>query len=253
LVDVANDLKTALDLIDAKTYHAALVDIMLAGPHDRTDRGGLRVLRRLGELNEGTRAIVLSGQDEPQLSADTLQEYKAVWFLQKTNILRQGLKLVTDKVAEVLEGVSLLRYGRRGGKSKGEEIGVLTFMSGGSSDEAIWIDRCLRSLKPAGGYAGLRQFLETFCEPLLPLFPRTTGESPMIVKADQRYVLGDFWSKALGQSISLYVRNTDDSPPDVSANQALGKVISEHNASHLSGCCYELRGGKRADFVATFR
>jgi CheY-like chemotaxis protein len=252
-VDVANELNAALDLLNAKTYHAALVDIMLAGEHNRTNRDGLRVLRRLDELNEGTRAIVLSGQNEPQLSADTLQEYKAVQYLDKGNIRKQGIKLITDKMAEVLEGVRLLRYGKRSGKSKDEEIGALTFMSGGSNHEAVWIDQCLRSLKPAGGYVGLRQFFEAFCEPLAPLFPAATADRPMTVNSDQRFAVGEFWTKALGQAISLYVRNVDDPPRDIDSNRTLGEMLSEHRASNLHGCCRQIRAGKRTDYVAALQ
>jgi CheY-like chemotaxis protein len=254
VADVANDLKTALNLIDSKTYHAALVDIMLAGELDRTNRDGLEVLRRIGELNEGTRPIVLSGQNEPQLSADTLQEYKAVQYLDKGNIRKQGIKLVTDKMAEVLAGVRLLRYGKIGGKFKDEEIGVLTFMSGGSNDEAIWIDKCLRNLKPAGGYSGLKQFFETFCEPFLPLLRATNATTPMAIHSEHRFGVGHFWSKALGEAIILYVRNAEEPPPaSVEAAQLLGKMISEYRGSHLHGSCHQAPAGKRSDYVANLR
>jgi CheY-like chemotaxis protein len=250
-VDIANDLKAAVNLINAKTYHGALVDIMLAGERDRTNRDGLQVLRRLAEMNEGTRSIVLSGQYEPQLSADTLQEYKAAQYLDKGNIRQQGTKLITEKMAEVLRDVRLLRYGRRGGKSK-EEIGVLTFLSGGSTEEAMWIDRCLRSLKPAGGYAGLRQFFETFCEPLLPLLPATATAAPMSINTDHRVAVGDFWSKALGQAISLRVKNAGDGSAQSAADdQALGQLIVEHRGSDLYGSCHALPAGKRDNYVAT--
>src|SRR5437660_1332521 len=60
--DGAATAEAAQRAIDRCTYHVALVDIMLAGRDDVSDRSGVKVLKYLRDLAEGTRALVLSGQ-----------------------------------------------------------------------------------------------------------------------------------------------------------------------------------------------
>jgi len=89
-VDEAADLDEAMHALETCTYQVALVDIMLAGAMDTANRDGSKVLEKIRDLEEGTRAIVLSGQDQPQLARDFLKEFGAADYIAKSEPGRSG-------------------------------------------------------------------------------------------------------------------------------------------------------------------
>src|ERR1039457_2185797 len=110
LVDEADSLQAAVRLSNDKTYHIALVDVILSRT-DPGNRDGLRVLQHIGSLGEGTVCIVVSQQEDPQLAADVVPEYGALRYLSKTKIRRESLAVLRDAAVQAAQKCTLHPFG----------------------------------------------------------------------------------------------------------------------------------------------
>jgi DNA-binding NarL/FixJ family response regulator len=101
-VDAAANLSDALAAMQRRTYHVALVDIMLAGEKDIANRDGVRVLEQIESQGEGTRCIVLTAQRETQLVRDFLRNLNAFDYLDKSVVGSKGFAAIANAIAEAL-------------------------------------------------------------------------------------------------------------------------------------------------------
>ena len=244
-VDGAGSLQEALGLIDARTYHVALVDLMLRDPDDCSSMEGREVLKRLKELGEGTQRIVLSGQDEPQMAVDTIKEDGAFYYVAKSKLLENGMGYLVELVSKVLESTKIKKYG-----GADNIFPVLA----GTVQTVIWVDRCLRILKPKGGYAGLESFFTGFCDPMVPLMPQRGVSQPLVVHEERRLASGRFWSKGLGLPVELAACRAEK------ASELLGGgiypgwdksnlLIEPYMGHGLAGYAFRLKGVTRSEFT----
>lgn len=194
-IDEATDLTGALDALEACTYQVALVDIMLAGAQDTANRDGVKVLERIRELDEGTRAIVLSAQDEPQLAADFLKEYGAADYLAKTKLQEVGF----GKLIEIVQ--------REAGASPvgqppswDEVVAALA----GNRDEPMFVSDIMGKLEFKGGFENLRRNLGAAVRHLAPLLPQRGSSDGLAFAEDDGVFGGRFWSK--GQKCAVELR-----------------------------------------------
>ncbi len=200
-VDSAENLQAALDLIEAKTFHVALVDLMLTDSDTTMD--GLEVLKNLQTLGEGTKAIVLSGQDNPGTAADTITEYQAVKYIPKSKIIAKGMKYLIEEISQLATSADLKKYGDAGSS-------IFSVLARGVENELVWTDSLLRILEPTKRYTGLKKFLTKFCEPMVPLMPKKGSSPPLTFYKEQRFANGKFWSKGLGRPLELVVCRADE-------------------------------------------
>ena len=243
-VDSARNLDEALRAIEATSYHVALVDIKLAGQRDHTNQDGLLVLRRLQELEEGTAAIVLSGQDSRALVRDTWKEYGARDYIDKDEIetFDEVIRIINLALDDSTLKLLPLRKTLLG----------LLFTDSGTETMAI---------KAVGlnGYPGLRSLFEALCEPILPcLVPvgLEPGDSPAMIDEEQALVTIVLWSKAIGEAVLVVVAKDGGTGCVVSdlsslgfAEAEIGAGITEVDQQGVSGRVYQLAGLERAAFV----
>ncbi len=196
----AASLQEALDLIKIKTFHVALVDLMLNDPHDTTMQG-LEVLEKLCALNEGTQAIVISGQDSPGIAVDAITEYQAAKYIPKSKILNEGMDFLINEVSHLAEATELRKYG--------DGDSIISVLAG-ATEQLVWTDSFLRTLKPKNGFTGLKNFFTQFCEPVVPLMSPQEASSPLLFDKEQRFANGRFWSKGLGLPLELVVCRADE-------------------------------------------
>jgi len=122
LVTIVGDVATALDAIYMRFYHVAIVDVHL-GEADQDNLGGLRVLEKIWELDEGTEAIVVTGyatdmfaqfrklrmfglEDKPWLTPeDLLRQSRSAAFLKNYYSKEDGIQAIADKVRQVIPAV----------------------------------------------------------------------------------------------------------------------------------------------------
>lgn len=244
VVDGAGTLQETLDVLDAKTFHFALVDLMLRDPDDYSVEG-LQVLERLRNLGEGTVPIVLSGQDEPQTAADTLKQYSAFHYVAKSKLLESGMGYLLELTCKAVESTEIKKYG--------DSDSILSVLAG--TDGAVaWIERCLRTLKPKKDCVGLKSFFTGFCEPMVPIMPQLGVSPPLIIQEERRLASGRFWSKGLGLPLELVACGAEeasellDSEIDPGWNES--NLLAEPYESHgLAGYAFHLKGIARSEFM----
>lgn len=257
-VDGAGNLQNALQLVNVKTYHVALVDIMLGGKFDRLNRDGLKILKRMQELDEGNQRVVLSGQDEErQLVRDILKDYEAFDYLDKVELYKRGFSLLYDMISRALKNCQIALYGWQKVKyvsgEKMEPKDVLSFLAGTSGNVSIWVDRCLRALQPKGGYIGLQRFLKNFCDPLAPMMPLINVVEPASIDERRRLLGGKFWSKSLGEAIEVVAlatqRETEFVEKQLESRWSKNNEIKRFETAGLSGFAFRLEGTERSLFI----
>lgn len=206
MVDEAGTLDQALALVEQKTYHVALIDIILE-KWNPENRDGFKVVAKLRELNEGTARIVLSQQDNLQLAADAVPKYGASSYLAKPTILKLGgLETLVSEVKAAAIKHKLTPFGAR---VIGKEVEWRSARSYLSSVQPILINQCLDAFRPAGGLSALNAFLEAFLTPLAPILPRKRIDSLFVLQETPFVCLwGEFWSKAEGAAVQLVICHT---------------------------------------------
>jgi len=244
VVDTAYDLTDGLRRLSERTYHVAMVDLGLTSPKDIENADGLAILKALQDQSEGTVPIVVSKTFNTQLAADTLQRYGAMWFVAKAMLSREGLPKLTEEVTEALAHCQLRRYGERDD--------VLSFLAG-KADIEIWIGHCLERLKPAGGYRGLKRFMEGFLDDLGPLLPLKNSDEYLPLVGDAPLLHGHLWSKANARALEFFV--TRESKDCKTLAEAAGitweseRKLKEYMKARLIGYFFSDPFHQRNDFV----
>jgi CheY-like chemotaxis protein len=253
LVDGAGNLEEALNRIESRTYHVAVVDIMLAGEHDKNNRDGLIVLNKIKDARyeirsgnatsfTGTRSIALTGQDDPQLAAELVIQYGVNDYIDKDKyIFSFADELINRVKSQVKEGKINLYAKER----------VISFLAGTGND-ASWVDLTLRMFKVKGGYTGLERFFSALCDPIAPLVPRKDAQDPTIVNKEMSIVIGEFWSKALALPIMLVAGKVDVIDELIQSKKIPelepDNLLATHSGQGLTGQIFELKNISRAGF-----
>jgi CheY-like chemotaxis protein len=254
IVDEAETLSQALDLVERKTYHVALIDIMLS--KNAANRDGFKVVAKLRELNEGTARIVLSQQDNPQLAADAVPKYGASGYLAKPTIRNMGMERLVTEIKTAANQNKLIPFGLR---PFGKEFEFRSAISYLSSVQQIIVDQCLHSFRLTKGYSALEKFLEEFLTPLAPLLPRKGIDGFIMTRERPFFFLtGEFWSKAEGTAVQLIACRTqfranllseEFSLNDAKLNRdALQAEISTPDAE-ICGLVFHYPGRNRNEYV----
>lgn len=206
-VDEAADLEQAMEALDSCAYQVALVDIMLAGAMDTANRDGAKVLERIRDLEEGTRAIVLSGQDEPQLARDFLKEYAAADYIAKNELRKKGIGKLVEMVAAEAEASPV-----------GEKPSWDTVIAAlaGDRGEPMFVSEVMK-LDFKGGFENLRNNLGAAIRHLLPLLPEREADTGLVVNGDHGFK-GRFWSRGQACAVELALLGNGGPPADPDAN-----------------------------------
>jgi len=193
----------ALGKIDRQTFHVALVDIMLQGPKNASDRGGVAVLEELHALGEGTRSIVLSAQDSPQETRDFLKRFHADDYIAKATLQREGAPYLFQAMRNVFDGSPLAR------RPTWEDV-VANVAPG--QDEESFVAEVMNGVSFKGGFENLRDTLTAAVRHLLPIVSDGTDLEP---DPERGGLSGRFWSKGQGCGIVLRIatQGQDDGLP----------------------------------------
>jgi len=231
-VDEAANLDEAMVALNTCTYQVALVDIMLAGAMDTANRDGAKVLERIRDLDEGTRAIVLSGQDEPQLARDFLKEFGAADYVAKSTLGKSGVGKLVEMVAAEAEASPV--------GEKPSWDAVIAALAG-DRDEPMFVSEAMK-LNFKGGFENLRNNLGTAIRHLMPLLPERAGNG---LVANGNGFSGRFWSKGQACAVELSLL---DSESDNSADA--DRMIFEREKGGLRVVVSRLPDIERDAFAA---
>jgi CheY-like chemotaxis protein len=195
-VEAAADLAEATEALDALTFHVAVVDIMLAGPKDTANRDGTKVLDRIRELDEGTRAVVLSAQEEPQQVREFMKQHDAFDYLEKDELLKTGIGKMLEYVSNAAEDS---RVGCE--PSWDTVVGALA----GRREEPIFVSEVMGALKFGGGFENLQRTLTAVVRYLAPLVPALDGDRGLVFDEERGVLAARYWSKGQGCAIEFVV------------------------------------------------
>lgn len=198
-VEACGNLASARAAMEAMRFDAALVDIMLAGRHDRSNRDGVEVLRLIQEAGEGTKALVLSGHDDHDLVGDLWQKYGAYGYVSKGRARKEGLDFLLEKIRGAVKA-SVAPIQTRDWNA------LLRSLAPGETDLGI-ADEILRKCSFSGGLPVLRDGLLAACRWLVPLIARGKG----LVEHGNAPGLfaGDYWSRGQGCAVQLVLNGTN--------------------------------------------
>jgi CheY-like chemotaxis protein len=196
LVDVAERSFSAIDALRAKFYDLALVDLMLK--EDVTHKGGFEVLDTINVLQDGTRAIVVSGTVDIR-DAVASQNRGAVSFLMKGEF---DAKELVGAVKKALDGYR---------RSYVSDISGLIAYLAAPEVPPLWEGHVKTTLECS--YEITQKILWKSLNRYLPLLRKKDGAPTLELHRDQKGVSGSFWSKATGHAIWY------------SASAATGKLI----------------------------
>ncbi|MCH8906502.1 MAG: response regulator [Candidatus Heimdallarchaeota archaeon] len=254
-VDAVENLLSALEAVNNKTYHVALIDVMLAG-QDRTNRDGRAVGRHIVEVNEGTVFFFFSAQDDPQLSADLLQSDGALGYLSKAKIRDEGMHVLSDSVIVGIDACVLHPFGlvQDDQKHTINNRTAMSYVGGVDVDQEVFRDRGTRAF--ASGSGLFREFLQEFLSKWAPLLYPLNLDEKMTLTENPPLLHGRYWSKVVGEPISLLICNTSDveSIIDGSINEEWSEeteiVISDGRTAkgNLTGLVFKSRGRQRSEF-----
>lgn len=236
-VDTASTRDGALELLQRKTFHVALVDIMLNGPHDLNDRGGIDVLAKINELDEGTQVIVLSATKDVGVPVDAWLKHRAFSYVQKINIAAESD--VLDPVHDALAASSGL-------KAFGHFRSLIDYLAA-NQGEMAFADRAVNTLQPMDGWSGLNVFMHGFLGPLSPLLPPRGVEK--ICTIQDGLLRTNLWSKALGQEVELIARHAIKSEEDPVPTPSRPSALEWHyRKCFVNGWAYTVADSDRTRF-----
>lgn len=263
-VEVASDRATAIDALNRRFFHVAVVDLRLS-EHDASNRDGLEVLDHIWKLDEGTAVIVASGY----LELSMLDEFRtrrtfglaakpssnlddAVKELKPLSFIKGEIDKSAPAGTVIVQAVeSAITDAQRSCMSETWLTSPFSFMDGLSAKE---VQRAMGG----GQMVELRPFLGDLCRPFMPWLQ--AKEKPVEIKLDDRCVgfQAPCWSRALGKAIVVRFGRRDSfeqamKPMPVEAVNTIGAMRQElkhATSSHFEGAVYLV---ENADFRRHFK
>lgn len=236
-VDCVYTYDQAMDALSKRTYHVAIVDIMLEGeddPERPENTDGMKILDEIRSAKEGTIPIVLSALKNTDLVAQTLQDHGAKRFISKKSTIGEGPVPLREEVSAALEDVQLAMYGA--------QSDILSFLARGE-DGQIWISRCIRALKPSGGEQGFRMFVESLLIPFAPLLLIRDAADPLELPLNSSVVRGRLWSKSRGAGIQVLITNEQQdeeaAAKEIGLEYPFENVLKSNRKARLVGIVIE--------------
>jgi ActR/RegA family two-component response regulator len=184
-VDTAYTKMEAFEKIRRRTYHAALIDVMLT--NDLSDRGGLDVLNFLGEMREGTAAIVISQSPDVHVPVEALTDKGASDYLIKADI--SSSEDILKPLRMAIGGSNLVLYAR---------LSRLTAYLGRPEKVEIFEYNLMQALSLS--LDRLYLALQSVFAPVLPVL-RHKAQPAIEIDTLGKSARGLLWSKAVGSAI----------------------------------------------------
>jgi len=229
--------------LDEVAYDAAVVDMNLSEVEE-DNSGGEQVLSYARALEDAPALIVCTAYDDPQFSADTLQEWGVARFVSKNAITQRGSEPLLHSIRTAIVATKPKRDWRER---------MLSALAG-DQDERIWAHNVSVALG-ADGYPALVAFLDELFATLTPLIPMKGVVGPQLrVTRDGSGVVGCLWSKGIGAAIYVDARraigDAGSSTPAIDrADARPGEdAICQYSRNGIAGKIWRLDDRQRSAF-----
>jgi CheY-like chemotaxis protein len=239
-VEACGSLDEATVLIENIRFDVALIDIMLAGPHDRANRDGVEVLTRIKAGGEGTRTLILSGQSDPELVADIWQDHGADGYLSKDKVAREGPPYYLKKIREALDTMQPPTQTR--------DWSALARALAPDVSEADLVHDILRGAAFTGGLPLLRSMLFEAAKWLVPLVPARDASLRGLRETSPGVFRGIYWSKGQGRAVELTLHGSNGEAGDRSSGSGSPELLHQRTKGGLTVATVALPDRSRAQF-----
>ena len=206
---IVSTLTGALDAIERVTFHVAIVDLRLIDDQS-SNWDGFKVLKRLKELNEGTKAIVLTAFGEVEQASDAFRNYHVFHFIRKS---KMDIIEVSNEIRRAAtEAEKEMALPSRAALSTsailGKDVDALSkFLLGDSNSTNMEFN--LRNSEELDIF--IKRCLHDF-QPVIPALQTKIIEDEL-PKGKKCFRLR-VWSKAVGAPIELFLGGKSDAPDE---------------------------------------
>jgi CheY-like chemotaxis protein len=212
-----------------QTFHVALVDIMLHGPQDYSDRQGFDVINFIRDLDEGTLCIAMSGYSGDEVAATAVNLHVNAYIRKRTT----PPKDIIATVANVGAACKINHFG--------SFSNIMEYFCG-SEDIHIWENALLHTLGTDA--KTFRDLIAQTTSSLTPLLPARNTSSSFQHDPTHASVRGSFWSKAIGSGVSITIGNSSPS-----SQRATSASLSRHTVKGLAATVRRIDNCNRNEFV----
>jgi hypothetical protein len=191
-VRMAKDLTSAGKLIETTKFALAIVDVGL-DINDDLNVDGLHVMSKIRSIGDETSILVVtgrSGQDALLVGRDALKKYNAYDTVGKRGVTPSQLRRL------VKEGLDSYRDATSSSYTDARDA------ISGEANPMAWDDQVMRAVRFQGDVMKFYGFLNDLFGEYLPLV-RKCSEETVNVNHTTGLVLGEFWSRAIGEAIFI--------------------------------------------------
>lgn len=207
-VDQALTKNEALQKLRFKTYHVAMLDIMLTD--SQHDEGGLEVQSEIVKSKEGTQCIIMSATDNHLVPIKAFRGGILDYFDKSRDMANP--ELWTERVKEGLYTSRIPIYG--------SQHDLLHFLSLPDRPSPFWDHNVKDRLRC--NVIDLPHIFDVVFSKYLPLLP-VKGE-PKVITLSKEGVYGEFWSKALGFPVHIALYSAESSPVKPADSYSVEKI-----------------------------
>lgn len=223
----ASSLLAALDLLDRHFFHAAVVDIRLVDDQPG-NQDGIKVVKRISQVGEGTKAIIITAFGTIQMTRDAFKEYQVFEFMEKqTHDQARFCQVVEQAVDEARSQV--MSHKVRG-------LGLRDLVRGFSPQE---IQEALAS----GGLEELDMLFRGLLYDFHPLLP--DHQEARLIEREGKPVMVEacYWSRMSGQPILVRFGKRQDVEEEARAfderPQESRAKLKVRTSDHFGGIVYQ--------------
>lgn len=244
IVETVGTLASALDALQRRFFHVAVVDLKLGS--EESNRDGLQALRHIWMLGEGTLAIIGSGYADPGM----YDEFQKMGIFGLTEIpaeARRELQKIDFYKGHIRKDEPLGSILEKVNRAVNEALPKYIQLRGSTSPFGILKGLSAREIQLAlrvGPLTELRPFLSSM---VLPLFPWLASKQEFITVKDDKGEVLVFetlcWSRALGKAVVLrfgrrngFQLSSDMLPIGSSFQEGkAGEMLTHISSDHFEG------------------
>lgn len=215
---LADNKTDALEAIQRRFFHAAILDIRLAN-FDPTSEEGMHIAEAIYSNGESTGVILISGFGTPKRVRDAFRMYEAVDFLGKENFNREELSYALSRA--ISKGNNYVELCRQ------SMLEIKYLIRGIDSEKLV----------KTPSYPYIQDFervLQYLVSPLLPIIASNKYE-----KLTEAFIFETrYWSRYYGNAYTIKVGPRTHITELLDTLKRSGKLVESYTRASLSGIRY---------------
>jgi CheY-like chemotaxis protein len=192
--DIVDSRIEAIELLKKRSYEGAIVDLQLTD--DESYHQGIEVLKYIKRVDEGTRAIVVSGTPHPK---DIVESFEggAVKVILKAD---KSYPEIAEELVGRCEDMKLRYFG--------SFTSLKAYLAFPENRTIFWEDSINTILQC--GYENVNILLQKALDKYLPILRPINNEESFKMDLKNSVVFGSFWSKGKGFPVLIAMMKSDN-------------------------------------------